>query len=86
MAWLPWRETGFNLSSTRFCSWVSDPDHIRLPQQNPARPRQRGSLVDHVTFKVRDLEASTTHEGIVTGGPLRSAGKRNRVAREWVEG
>jgi catechol 2,3-dioxygenase-like lactoylglutathione lyase family enzyme len=70
---------GFNLSSNTPILFPGLLILINNPQGNNKNPEAPlgsvGSLVDHVTFKVRDLQASTTEwKGFVTWWlPLRSA-------------
>jgi catechol 2,3-dioxygenase-like lactoylglutathione lyase family enzyme len=85
MAWLSLGgKLGFNLSSNTPIVFPGLLILINNPvegNRNPAAPLgSEGSLVDHLTFKVRDLEASTTEwKGFVTWWlPLRSAASGNQ--------
>jgi catechol 2,3-dioxygenase-like lactoylglutathione lyase family enzyme len=81
-------ELGYNLSSNTPVLFPGLLILINNPMgnnTNPAKPLgSEGSLVDHVTFKVKDLQASTTKwKGFVTWWlPLRSAQSGN----EGMEG
>jgi catechol 2,3-dioxygenase-like lactoylglutathione lyase family enzyme len=85
MAWLSLGgKLGFNLSSNTPIVFSGLLILINNPvegNRNPAAPLgSEGSLVDHITFKVRDLQASTTEwRGFVTWWlPLRSADSGNQ--------